>query len=137
MAATPDRLASSTAIETPEPRPAKGVKQFLRRLTTRLEAATERQREKLAKERIEGDMALERSGMKLLTIEYDIAVEKAERFTRIKKSFAARAQRLYKRGGFFNSIFGWANRTLASFFGWRARSAARTRDYYLDGLTGN
>jgi len=108
---------------------------LLGRLTTKLETKTEVQRQRLIEETKAGDKTLLLMQAEWCKTEYTMAARKFERLTTRTATYTARARQHEERGGIYGIVLGWINRGFAAYCGWRAKSAAQRRDYYLAGTT--
>lgn len=102
---------------------------------THLEDRVARQRQKLDQERESGNDSLLRTVGRSFARSYKYEASRAEHLGARQTIWRTRAQRCQERGGILNTFFGWINKGFARYCGWKARSAARSRDYYAEGLT--
>lgn len=98
------------------------------RLIARIEAATERERRRTEQDLERQNEILARSDSKWLTIDRDQAAHRVTYFSQREATCRQRANIYQEKYWIFGKALTWFNRTLATYYNWRSRLAARKRD---------
>jgi hypothetical protein len=104
------------------------------RLLSRIEAATERQQQRMETELEAGDNALLKHQYAYDKRMYEWASRRTEKFASREASFQARSTSYHKQGGIFGALLGWINGTIAGYYRLRTRFSQRRQEYHLEGL---